>query len=292
LNQRELFKALTERLKANAAVTSPELEARWIIERAVGVPSSKWVEDAEFSSDDPNLNFIEEATQKRISGIPLAYVLGEKEFFGLNFMVNSHVLIPRPESELIVELALKKLQSHPGPCRILDLGSGSGCLGLTLLKHSAEALLCAVDISVDALDVTDFNSKSLGVHDRTTLLSIDAAELQSTDLPERFEGQVDLVVANPPYIAEGDPNVDPWVKQYEPSVALFSDEDGLGHFRRWVHTLPNVLAPKGLALFEIGFTQAEAARKTVQELMPRRPVQIFKDLAGNDRVVKIDAQED
>lgn len=283
MDSRQLFETVTEKLRSSSQITKPELEARWIIERAIGNNGA---------IDNANLLYIDEATQKRLTGMPLAYVLGEKEFFGLNFMVNPNVLIPRPETEHIIELALewkKKRTSDPDfPTRIIDMGTGSGCIGLTILKLIPHSVLFAVDVSVEALDVADFNAKSLGVHERANFLSLDAAELSPTDLPESFLGNTDLLVANPPYISNNDSDVDSWVRQFEPALALFSDEDGLGHLRRWIQNIPKLLAVGGLALIEIGHLQAAAVIEMALQLGPGFIGKIHQDLSGKDRVISIE----
>jgi release factor glutamine methyltransferase len=215
-------------------------------------------------------------------------ILGEQEFYGLSFAVNSHVLIPRPETEHLVDEVLRWLSSQPQlkeRVRIVDLGAGSGCIGLSLLKKRPDAQLLAVDVSVEALDVLDFNAKSLSVENRTSILSLKAEDLTLADLPESFNGQVDIVVANPPYIDPSDPEVDQWVKTHEPSLALFSDEGGLGAIRRWSVVAANLLRPGGFLVFEIGHCQGIAAKKLLGEISNLVSVGIGKDYSGKDRYV-------
>lgn len=282
-----LIKDIADRLRNSSDVSQPELEARWIVERALGKPMTEIMIDKSFSLETENLDFIEQATRRRLEGQPLAYVLGEKDFYGITFAVNANVLIPRPETELLVDKAIAWMRTQPdvGETRILDLGCGSGCVGLSLLVKQPQSRLIAVDVSVEALDMTDFNSKSLGVHERTNLLSMDAAALAPCDLPKIFQSKVDVVVANPPYIDPNDENVEEVVRNFEPALALFSDENGLGHLRRWARALPELLADKAFVAFEIGYLQGKAAKEIFESLNVFNKVEVIKDYSGHDRVV-------
>jgi len=284
-----LLKDLAKRLAEIEGVDSPDIEARWILERAWGRNPLLANKDHESELDPTTLQFIETALQERSRGLPLAYVLGEKEFYGLTFMVNQNVLIPRPETEHLVDFALDWCRRNQliNP-RIVDLGSGSGCLGLTLIKNLPQAKLFAVDISVDALDVTDFNSKSLAVHDRVTLYASDASDVTPNDLPGDFGLTADLVVANPPYIDSDDTRVDPWVRKFEPKIALFSDENGLGHIRRWVQSMALLLRTGGLALCEFGCDQSEQVFRMVIETNQFNNLKIHQDYSGRSRFISME----
>lgn len=208
---------------------------------------------------------------------PVAYILGRKEFWSLDFEVSPAVLIPRPDSETLVETALKVLKANP-PARILDLGTGSGCLLIALLTEWPAATGIGVDISRDALAVAARNAGRLGVVART---SFKLADFASFTLGERF----DLVVANPPYIAEGEyAQLDPDVRDHEPRLALTSGHDGLRDIERIARALRDVMTNEGIALIEIGHAQGESAARTLrnQGLDVRRVVQ---DLGGRDRVL-------
>jgi release factor glutamine methyltransferase len=208
---------------------------------------------------------------------PVAYILGRKEFWSLEFEVTTAVLIPRPDSETLVETALKELKATP-PARILDLGTGSGCLLIALLTEWREATGVGIDISPDALAVAKRNAERHGVADRASFKIDDFANLT---LGERF----DLVVANPPYITDADyAHLDADVRDYEPRLALTSGRDGLDAIESIARSLYDVMSGHGLALIEIGHDQGESASNTLRNegLEVRR---VVKDLGGRDRVI-------
>jgi release factor glutamine methyltransferase len=208
---------------------------------------------------------------------PVAYILGRKEFWSLEFEVSPAVLIPRPDSETLIETALKELKANP-PARILDLGTGSGCLLIALLTEWRSATGVGIDISPDALAIAKRNAERIGVADRASFAIADFANIARA---ERF----DLVVANPPYIAEVDyANLDPDVREYEPRLALTSGRDGLRDIAFIARSLHDVMTVESLALIEIGHDQGESAAKTLRnEGLDARS--LVKDLGGRDRVV-------
>ena len=207
---------------------------------------------------------------------PVAYILGRKEFWSLEFEVTPAVLIPRPDSETLIEAALKELKAAP-PARILDLGTGSGCLLVTLLTEWPNTTGVGLDISREALEVAGRNARRHNVVHRITFVEADFAN--SPD--ERF----DLVVANPPYISEADhARLDPDVRDHEPRLALASGPDGLTAMKAIAHTLHRALKQSARVLIEIGHDQGESAAQTLRN--EGLSVQhIVKDLAGHDRVI-------
>ena len=208
---------------------------------------------------------------------PVAYILGRKEFWSLEFEVTPAVLIPRPDTEAIVETALKELKQTP-PRRILDLGTGSGCLLISLLTEFPHATGSGVDISPAAVEVATRNAAHLGVADRATFQIADFGKLA-------FEERFDLVVSNPPYIPDADiATLDPDVRDHEPHLALKGGRSGLDAVERIARTLHRRLAPAGLALIEIGHDQGESGARTLRN-EGVNVLRIAKDLAGLDRVL-------
>lgn len=209
---------------------------------------------------------------------PVAYIIGEKEFMGLNFSVDPHTLIPRPDTEVLVEEALRRFQNHTGTLELLDIGTGSGAIGLSLAVFLRSAQITAVDISEKALEVAAFNARKLGVEHRVTFHQKDCLE----GLPDqRFHG----IVSNPPYITgEEMEQLPDSVARFEPHSALYGGEDGLKFYRRITELAFEALLDEGWLLFEIG---AEQGRQ-VEDLLKEggfRHVEIVKDLSGLDRVV-------
>lgn len=214
-----------------------------------------------------------EAFLKRRSGrMPLQYITGEQEFMGLPFHVNPHVLIPRQDTEVLVEEALKRIR--PGMA-VLDLCTGSGCIIISICKNCSDICAVAGDISQEALAVARENAKTNGVQ----------VQFVQSDLLERIGGSFDVIVSNPPYIPTGElSGLMPEVRDFEPRRALDGDADGLFFYKRIVKDGKRHLKPGGVLLFETGCDQGQ----TVPDLMRQsgyQDVEVIRDLAGLDRVV-------
>jgi release factor glutamine methyltransferase len=223
--------------------------------------------------------------RRAAEGEPLAYLTGRQEFFGLNFEVTPDVLIPRPETELLVDAALHWLASRrkgtSTPSRqilAVDLGTGCGCIAAALAVHAAELRVMAADISARALTVAARNCAALGVSDRVHLLQ--------ADLLAPLRGPIDLLCANLPYIPAGALDILPVVR-YEPRIALDGGPDGLRLIARALGQSAPLLAAGGLALFEIEAQQANVAHSLADKYFPDLNVSIKKDLAGKDRLLQI-----
>lgn len=208
---------------------------------------------------------------RRLSGEPVAYLLGEKEFFGRSFLVTPAVLVPRPETELLVELALEKL---PPAARALDLGTGSGCIAVTLALERPDCGILAVEQSAEALAVAKQNAVHLGAK-----LGFHQGSWYQA-LPPETE-RFDLVVSNPPYVAEGDPHLA--ALAHEPAQALSSGRDGLADIRLIAQGAPAWLKPGGWLMFEHGWDQGEACRGLMLAA-GFAGVETRADLAGIGRV--------
>jgi release factor glutamine methyltransferase len=222
-----------------------------------------------------------ELVRRRAQGEPVAYILGTKEFYGYSFQVNSAVLIPRPETEHIVEVALEWAQQNPEEqYNVVDLGTGSGCIGLTLLKKLPNAKLIAVDVSEKALEVAKANAEVLEVADRVQFVHADASSLDMTMPP------IHILVSNPPYIAEDDKDVEENVKKYEPESALFAKENGLTFLKEWSKKNSPFLSDKAIVLMEMGMTQGNEMKKHFEQLGVFSKVDVIKDLASLDRVIR------
>ena len=222
--------------------------------------------------------------KERLEGKPSQYITGHQEFWGLEFLVNPSVLIPRPETELVVEVALEILQARfPNGCgaTIADVGTGSGCIAIALATELPEARLIALDQSREALETAQTNAERLSVASRITFFQSDLLEVSSGDpLPE-----CQMVVANPPYVSTLDTsNVMPEVHRYEPPMAVFAGESGLEAYSRLIPLASGKLATGGSLVLELGYDVEEGVRKLLtggkwDELAWR------KDLAGITRVV-------
>lgn len=214
---------------------------------------------------------------RRANREPFAYIIGRREFWSLDFEVTPDVLIPRPDSETLIEVALKAFTGAP-PRRIVDLGTGSGCLLMALLSEWPHATGLAVDISPAALALARRNAERLGMAQRIEFVCSDFGALQ--------RGPFDLAVSNPPYISANEiEGLEPEVASFEPRLALDGGPDGLAAYRRLARALPGVLAQGGRALLEIGWTQAGEV-KNILENQCLEGVRVIKDLAGHDRIVE------
>lgn len=257
----------------------PALEARLLLAYVTGREPA-WLlahPEAPLSSDDEQA--LDLLLKRRLAGEPLPYLLGEWQFYGLPFYVSPAVLIPRPETELLVETALTWLRHHPGRNLAGDIGTGSGCIAVTLAKQTPNLSIWAVDLSPDALILAQRNADRHSVANRV--------HFAQGDLLDGIPVRVDLVCANLPYIPTQTLNNLP-VARYEPRLALDGGPDGLALIRRLLVDLPRKLAPEGLALLEIEAGQGQAVITAASQVLPAARVSLHKDLAGHDRVVIIE----
>lgn len=213
--------------------------------------------------------------ERRLAHEPIAYILGEQAFFGLDLIVNSDVLIPRGDSECVVEAALEAV---PAPRRVLDCGTGSGALLLAVLSQCATAIGVGIDRSLGALAVAAANAARAGLADRAQMIHADWHQAEWAD----GLGLFDLIIANPPYVEEG-AALTPSVAAHEPAGALYAGADGLDDYRVLVPQIPALLRPGGKAVLEIGATQAAAVCALADKA--GFAASIRPDLAGRPRAV-------
>jgi release factor glutamine methyltransferase len=217
---------------------------------------------------------------RRAGGVPLQYLIGHQEFYGLDFIVTPDVLIPRPETELVVEEVLGSSQP-PAPL-IIDVGAGSGCLAVTLAVHLNQARIIALDISPSALKVARLNAQRHGVEDQLLFL---ASDLFSALVPCQPSTTADFIVANPPYVSEAEfAGLPREVREHEPHVALIAGPDGLALHRRLLTESPAFLRPGGSLIMEMGFGQCDALVGLV-EPSTWRLEKILSDLQGLPRTL-------
>ena len=217
---------------------------------------------------DTDAKTLEPLIERRLAGEPLQYVLGEWEFFGLPFFVDETVLIPRPDTEVLVETALKLLSEERKD--VLDLCCGSGCIGIALAACGG-ARVTAADISADALSITERNARRNGV----------SVETVQSDLFESISGTYDLIVSNPPYLTAEEMETREKSLRYEPALALFGGEDGLDCYRRIAAEYRRFLRPGGTLLLEIGMTQKDAVSALFEDCA------CICDYGGRPRVISV-----
>jgi release factor glutamine methyltransferase len=224
----------------------------------------------------------EKDVRRRITREPLQYIIGRQEFWGLDFFVAPGVLIPRPETELVVEAAIKATEGYASPL-IIDLCTGSGCIAVSLAKELSRGRIFASDQSEKALSVARRNAQNHGVSDRIRFLEGDLfGPLQELDV----RGKVDIITANPPYVKSADlDGLQPEVRDYEPEMALVAGPEGTEIADRIIRAAPEYLRKNGVLIMEMGIGQAETLMRMVSETGAYQAPEVLKDLAGIERVI-------
>ena len=224
--------------------------------------------------------------KQRKKGWPIAYLLAEKEFYGQIFKVNPPVFIPRPDTEYLVSAVLSQKNTDE-ELTIIDLGSGSGCVGLSLLKHLHKCWLIAVDKDSKAIQLSQLNACRLGLESLSFFLNKDVMHLYKKDLAVFTENRTNLVVANPPYIALDDPQVEQNVVNFESSLALFSGNDGFKHIYSWLKVAQSLLRSGEHYFFEVGVNQSHQFY-IGQKINKMCCINKFEDLSGRIRVIQFE----
>jgi release factor glutamine methyltransferase len=223
--------------------------------------------------------------ERRSEGVPTQYLTGRQEFWGLEFEVGPGVLIPRPETEHVIEVALERLGARRAePLRIADVGTGSGCIAIALARELPGAEIVATDISAAALDYAQRNADRHGVSNCIQFLKADLLEA-TIEAPKRAEGGFDLIVSNPPYVGRNDAaSLRREVREHEPAEALFAGDDGLQIYPALVEEAARKLAPSGILVLEIGYNGAQYVGSLVSA--PHWvDLRVTRDLAGIERVI-------
>ncbi len=277
MNISELVGTTAQRLaKAlNLDPSEARLDARILVGHAMTADRAWLIAHDQDTPTHTQCLAVESLISRREKGEPVAYILGKREFYGRKFKVDPEVLIPRPETELLVETALERLPKSK-PLEVLDIGTGSGCIAVTLALESPLWSVTAVDFSSPALQIAKENAQRLGAH----------IQFIQSDLYAELGGQrFDLIVSNPPYIAQEDPHLRQGDVRFEPRAALTSGMDGLDAIRAIATAAPRFLKPEGLFLVEHGFEQGAACRH-IFECNGFQGVSSHRDLAGLERITE------
>ena len=268
------------RVLESAGVPDARREAGSLLSFILGKDRTFLISHAEDETDENSLTRLREFVERRAAGEPLQYITGVQDFYGREFRVTPDVLIPRPETELLVEAALQKVGETGAAPFICDVGTGSGCIAVTLLCEIVNARAVAIDKSPAALEIAKINAQNQSVADRTLFVVSDCFNsLDSRDY------EFDLIVSNPPYVAEAAfEGLQREVRDHEPLVALSPGGDGLSVIRRLIDEGPAFIKSNGYMLMEIGYDQGEAVESlingsawTLREIRP--------DLQGIPRIV-------
>lgn len=284
ITYRELYRQGVEGLQ-KAQIAEAELDARLLLEWCCGTNRNTLLVHGERSISAEEFEKYEGCISKRTKHIPLQHITGEQEFMGLTFEVNEHVLIPRQDTEILVEEAMRHL--HDG-MKVLDMCTGSGCILLSLLHYSNDCVGVGVDISEEALAVARRNAehiKALKKNLQVSFLQSNLFQNLENQLLDDIDAKFDIIVSNPPYIrSDVILTLMPEVKEHEPILALDGKEDGLYFYRNIIENAGKYLTGGGKLFCEIGHDQGEDVKRLMEQA-GYREVEVIKDFAGLDRVV-------
>jgi release factor glutamine methyltransferase len=277
MSLRELYTLGRDSLK-KSGIENPDLEASILLSRTLGVSKTDVYAHPEMEVEDNRVKAFNQMLERRLRGEPIAYILGEKEFYSRTFLVNPSVLIPRPETEILVEEALRVIENLSFPL-VADVGTGSGCIAVTIGCECKDTQIFATDVSLDALTVARANAQRHGVSSHISFISADFLSCFRKE-------SLDVVLSNPPYVSAVDFfNLEPKVRDFEPKVSLFGGEDGLNCIRRILPQAARVLKDNGWCIIEIGANQSEKTAE-IFDGMGFKDISVVEDLAGIVRVVK------
>ena len=261
---------------ATAGIENPPREAALLLAAALQVERAALLALDDISLSEAEAARLAEFIRRRANREPLARLVGHKEFWGLRFQLNPATLVPRPETETLVEVVLNNISDRAAPLRILDLGIGTGCILLALLSEYRQASGVGIDAVADAVMQAQANAAALGLGGR--------AAIQTGDWVKGLDEQFDVIVSNPPYV-ETTADLMAEVRDFDPAAALFAGADGLDAYRTLIPPALALLKPGGLLALEVGAGQADAVAALIQAVDPSLDPQFQPDLAGINRVV-------
>lgn len=270
-------------------VPDPYVEAEFLLAHVLGCQRKEILIHPERGLAHDELERFRGFIERRAGREPVQYITGEVEFRGLMFKVNRAVLIPRPETELLVEEAINSIKKRDAmgmgkDVTVLDLCTGSGCIAISIAKELPYCRVYAVDISEGAIEIARENAERYGVEERVIFL---AGDLFEAIEPLGLDGEIDLVISNPPYVSKKEmKGLPPEIKEYEPLQALDGGKDGLDFYRRIVDETPFYLSDDRLLIMEIGYGQAESIKELLKREGDFTEIEIKKDLAGIERIIK------
>ncbi len=265
--------------RLRAVAERPHLEAERLLAAVLGRDRPWVLAHPEIVLSDEVLADFWGRLERRLAHEPLPYLLGEAEFFGLRFRVTPAVLIPRPETEQLVELALAWLRTHPLARRVADVGTGSGCIAISVARAAPWVQVEALDISAEALEVARYNAEQHGVAERI--------HFRQGHLLEPLPEPVDVLLSNPPYVAAREWESLPPSVQREPHQALLGGLDGLQLIAELLDAAPGALHPGGLLVMEIGAQQGAAVLDLAQAAFPAARCEVRRDLFGQERFLRV-----
>lgn len=276
--QLELLDWAARRLEA-AGRTPPRRTAEWLLAEVVGADRAQLYAHSERPVPSEAAQQFKEMVERRVEGEPLQHILGYASFYGLRIHVSSAVMVPRPETEVIVDRALACIEDTDFP-RVLDVGTGSGCIALALKHERPDAAVHACDVSADALSVARTNAESLGLD-----VHFWEADVLAEEIPRVVPGSLDLLVSNPPYIPDDEADtLSPVVREHDPDLSLFTGDDPLRFYRALVNWAVALGGEEAALVFEVHAEYADAVAALLRK-KGIRAVQVEEDLSGRPRVV-------
>ena len=280
MNLREIFNSAGETLMRTGSPDA-QLEAEVLIRHVLRIDRATFFRDLEQPVTDCDRERLDDLVNRRLNREPLNYITGLREFYGLDFEVSDSVLIPRQETELLVDTVISLARSRPKcEMKICDIGTGSGAIAVSVAVNLPSAEVMAIDISQRALDIADSNRRMHGVYNRVSL--------RRGNLLEPVDWKPEIIVSNPPYIRRSDLSLLQPEIQYEPSVALDGGPDGLEVIRGLLRQSSDKVSSTGAILFEIDSSQKESARMLSREYFPNSEISVLDDLSGNSRAILIE----
>ncbi|MDI6716108.1 MAG: peptide chain release factor N(5)-glutamine methyltransferase [Actinomycetota bacterium] len=276
----EILKWATLELEGGS-VLSPDVEAERIVGDTVGLSRADLYLNKERILCEAEVKLIEEAVKERLTGRPLQYILGCSQFRYLGLVCREGVLIPRPETELLVDEALAELKSLGGPRNVLDLGCGTGAIALSIAHEYPKANVYASDVSSQALELTRENAVLNGLAGKIQIIESSLFEALGN-----LVGQLDMIISNPPYIPSNELKNLQREVQFEPALALDGGRDGLKFYRLIANQSPEFLKPGGVLLLEVGVNQAASVANMLKSTGCFNSIEITKDYQGIERIVK------
>jgi release factor glutamine methyltransferase len=276
---RQALLSARERLRLSGS-DEPEIEAEVLLRHTLNVDRATFLRLLQEPISDAEAQTYERVLYRRFQGEPTAYITGTREFYGLDFEVTPAVLIPRPETEMLVEAVIADAGARDGEVRIADIGTGSGAVAACVAKALPAASITATDISAEALAVARRNARRHAVEDRI--------RFAEGDLLAPLTAPVEIIAANLPYVTEADWRELPReIREHEPRIALTGGEDGLELIRRLLHSAPGYLAARGNIYLEFGIGEDAAIQAIARELFPRARIETRDDFAGIPRLLAV-----
>jgi len=264
-------------------IDSPRLSAELLLSDVLGLKRIELYTQYNNPVEKPELEKLRELVKRAGQHEPIAYLVGKTEFYSMEINVTPDCMIPRPETELLVQRAIEFLRTRNGPQYVCDLCTGSGCIAAVIAKNNINTKIIATDICDAALTVAASNVEKHQLRDKITLLS---GDLFDPIIPQLDVGKFDLIVCNPPYVSSGEyEKLDTNVRDYEPRLALFAGDDGMDIYCRIIEKVDSFLKPDAALILEIGYSQGPAIKELLEQAGIFSELNIEKDFHDNDRIV-------